>query len=128
MSGTVGQTLLRDLREHVKGGVLVPGDEAYEEARTLFNAMIDVRPAAIAQCSSVADVQGALRYARETGIEIAVRSGGHAVAGTSTVPDGLVVDVRGLKGVEVDAERRIARCGGGVTWAEFDRATQEHGL
>jgi FAD/FMN-containing dehydrogenase len=90
--------------------------------------MIDVRPRAIAQCSSVEDVQAALRLGREAGMEIAVRSGGHFVAGMSTVEDGLVIDVHAMKDMRVDPEARTARCGAGVTWAEFDRATQEHGL
>jgi FAD/FMN-containing dehydrogenase len=128
MSGTVGQAALHQLREHVKGGILTPGDAEYDEARALFNAMIDAHPAAIARCTDVDDVRAALRFAREEGLEIAVRSGGHSVAGTSTVDDGLVLDVRPMKEMRVDPEARTARCGAGVTWGEFDRATQQHGL
>src|SRR4051794_23203055 len=128
MSGTVGDMALRDLREHVEGRVIAPGDGDYDEARALFNAMIDKRPAAIAQCSGIEDVRAAVRFARENDIPTAVRGGGHSVAGMSTVEDGLVIDVRNLKGASVDPAARTVRCGAGLTWAEFDAATQEYGL
>src|SRR4051812_29421701 len=128
MSGTLGDTALRDLREHVHGRVLAPGDTGYDDARTLFNAMIDARPAVIAQCAHAEDVRTALRFARENDLETAVRAGGHSVAGMSTVEDGLVIDVRNLKGAQVDPAARRVRCGAGLTWGEFDAATQEHGL
>jgi FAD/FMN-containing dehydrogenase len=110
------------------GRVLRPGDEAYDEARTLFNSMIDKRPALIAQCSGPADVIAALRFGRAQGLEIAVRAGGHSVAGASLCDDGLVIDVRPMKDIEVDPVARTARVGAGCTWADVDRATQEHGL
>ena len=116
------------LRERIKGGVLAPGDEGYDEARTLFNAMIDARPALIARCTDVEDVKQAIAFGRESGLRTAVRSGGHSVAGMSTVEDGLVIDVRAMKDITVDPAARTARCGAGVTWGEFDRATQQHGL
>ncbi|PVZ11041.1 FAD-binding oxidoreductase [Actinomycetospora cinnamomea] len=108
--------------------ILHPGGEAYDEARTLFNAMIDKRPAAIARCSSAADVAAALRYGRERGLEIAVRSGGHSVGGMSVCDGGLVIDTRPMHAVTVDPEQRLARVGGGCSWGQVDRATQEHGL
>ena len=128
MSATVGRTALRDLRSRLKGSVVVPGDEGYDEARALYNGMIDSHPAAIARCKSVDDVRAAIKVGRETETPTAVRSGGHSVAGMSTVDDGLVIDVSPMKGVSVDPAARTARCGGGVTWSEFDHATQEHGL
>src|SRR4051794_29865233 len=128
MSGTVGDMALRDLREHVEGRVIAPGDGDYDEARALFNAMIDKRPAAIAQCSAVEDVRAAVRFARENDIPTAVRGGGHSVAGMSTVEDGLVIDVRDLKGASVDPAARTVRCGAGLTWGEFDAPPQAHGL
>src|SRR3954468_12510346 len=128
MSGTIGQTEVRELRDHLKGPVLVPGDASYDEARVLFNAMIDARPAAIARCAGPEDVRAAIDFARETGTPTAVRSGGHSVAGMSSVDDGLVIDVRELKDAFVDPEASTIRCGAGLTWAEFDAATQLHGL
>lgn len=128
MTGTVGDTALRELRGAVAGRVLLPGDASYDESRALFNAMIGARPAAIVRCAGVEDVRAAIAYGHETGLPTAVRSGGHSVAGTSTVDGGLVIDVRDMKGVSVDPHERTARCGAGVTWGEFDRATQAHGL
>ena len=128
MTGTVGDTGLRELRNAVTGRVLLPDDAGYDDARVLFNAMVTARPAVIVQCAGVEDVRAAIAYGRESGLPTAVRSGGHSVAGASTVDGGLVVDVRALKGVAVDPEARTARCGAGVTWGEFDLATQEHGL
>lgn len=105
-----------------------PGDAGYDEQRALFNAMIDKRPRVIAACTGAADVREALDRADRDGLAVAVRSGGHSVAGQSTNDDGLVVDVRPMKGVEIDVANRRARVGAGCTWAEFDAAAQEHGL
>ena len=127
-TGPVDVAAVKELKDGFQGRVIVPGEDGYEEARTLFNAMIDRRPAVIAQCASADDVAAAVRFGRETDLPTAVRAGGHSVAGMSTVDDGLVVDVREMKGIEVDAAGRTARCGAGLTWAEFDQATQEHGL
>jgi FAD/FMN-containing dehydrogenase len=119
---------MSELREQIKGRVLEPRDPEYDEARALFNAMIDVCPAAIAQCTDAEDVRAAIAHARRREMPVAVRAGGHSVAGMSTVEDGLVIDVRPMKHIEVNPEDRLARCGAGVTWGEFDAATQEHGL
>ncbi len=105
-----------------------PDDVGYEEARIVFNAMIDRRPAAIAQCATPADVGNALALAARDGLDVAVRAGGHSVAGACLNDDGLVIDVRPMKSIQVDPEARQVRVGAGVTWGEFDRATQEHGL
>jgi FAD/FMN-containing dehydrogenase len=110
------------------GRLLRPDDDAYEEARTLFNSMIDKRPALIAQCAEPADVIAALRFGREQELEIAVRAGGHSVSGASLCDGGLVIDVRPMKDIEVDPDTRTARVGAGCTWADVDRATQQHGL
>ncbi|MBM0126404.1 FAD-binding oxidoreductase [Pimelobacter simplex] len=105
-----------------------PAAPEYDERRALFNAMIDKRPRLIAACDGPADVKEALERARKERLRVAVRSGGHSVAGQSTNDDGLVVDVRPMKTVEIDASARRARVGGGCTWGEFDAAAQEHGL
>ena len=110
------------------GEVLVPSAPGYEEARQVFNSMIDRRPALIARCASTADVVAAVDVARERGLAAAVRCGGHSVSGLSTCDDGIVIDLGGLKSIAVDPEARTARAGGGVLWGEFDAATQAHGL
>ena len=116
------------LRAQFNGDVICPDDAAYDEARTLFNSMIDRRPALIAQCRTPDDVTTALRFGRYHELDIAVRSGGHSVAGMSLNDDGLVIDVRPMNAIDVDPAARTARVGAGCTWAELDRATQAHGL
>jgi FAD/FMN-containing dehydrogenase len=105
-----------------------PGDERYDEARTIYNAMIDKRPALIAQCGSAKDVADALTLATDERYDVAVRAGGHSVAGVCLNDDGMVIDVRPMKTIEVDPDAGEVRVGAGVTWGELDRATQEHGL
>lgn len=103
-------------------------DRSYEEVRSLFNRMITKRPAVIARCSSPSDVIEALELSGQNRYEVAVRAGGHSVAGMSLNEGGLVIDVRPMKDIRVDPAARRVRVGAGVTWGEFDRATQEHGL
>ena len=105
-----------------------PGHPEYDETRRLFNAMIDRHPAVIAPCADPEGVAEALAYARTHGFEVAVRAGGHSVAGMSMNDGGLVIDVRPMKSVRVDPEARTATVGAGLTCGEFDRATQEYGL
>ena len=105
-----------------------PGDPAYEDACTLFNAMVETRPALVAECAGADDVRASLAYARTNGLPVAVRAGGHSVTGRSLVEDGLVLDVRPMNRVIVDPVRRVVRAEGGATWADVDRATQPHGL
>jgi hypothetical protein len=105
-----------------------PGDEGYDAARAIYNAMVDKRPALIARCSGVADVIDAVKLARERGLLLAVRCGGHSVAGKGAVDDGVLIDLAGMKGVHVDPTNRVARVNGGVVWGEFDRETQLFGL
>lgn len=105
-----------------------PDSPDYDEARKVFNAMVDRHPAVIAQCATPGEVAEALAYARNHNLNIAVRAGGHSVAGMSTNDGGLVVDVRPMKAISVDPENRTVTAGAGVTWGEFDRAAQKHGL
>jgi FAD/FMN-containing dehydrogenase len=104
------------------------GDSRYEDVRSIFNAMIDKRPAVIARCASPNDVVEALALARRDGFDVAVRAGGHSVGGMCLNDGGLVIDVRPFKDIEVDPDGRRVRVGAGVTWGEFDQATQAHGL
>ncbi|MGY0235179.1 FAD-binding oxidoreductase [Longispora urticae] len=116
------------LRAEFQGALLTPGVPGYDDARTLFNAMIDKRPAVIAQCADVPDVQSALRLARDTGLEIAVRGGGHGVAGAALTDGGLVIDLRRLNAVTVNPDARTATAAGGATMGDLDRATAPYGL
>jgi FAD/FMN-containing dehydrogenase len=104
------------------------GTPEYADTTTLNNAMIERRPALVARCATPADVAEAIALARDRRLPLAVRAGGHSVAGHSLVDDGLVIDVRDMSAVDVDPGRRIARVGAGATWSQFDRATQPHGL
>ena len=117
-----------DLRTAFGGRLLDSSDEGYDEARALHNGMIDKHPALIAQCRSTADVIDALALARSTGAEIAIRGGGHGVAGRATTEGGLMVDLTPMKGIHVDPYRRTVRAEPGLTWREFNRATHVHGL
>ena len=116
------------LDEQLQGRVIRRGDADYDEARALFNAMIDKRPTLIVLAESTADVVAAVNFARERGIEIAVRCGGHNGPGLGSVDDGLVIDLRALNSVTVDPEARTATVGGGALLSEVDAATHEHGL
>jgi FAD/FMN-containing dehydrogenase len=105
-----------------------PDDVGYDDVRTVFNSMVDKRPAVIAQCATAADVIDALSLARSEGYEVAVRAGGHSVAGMCLNDGGLVIDVRPMKQAVVDPAARTIHAGAGLTWGEFDHATQEQGL
>ena len=117
-----------ELGQAISGALFVPGDEGWEEGRTLFNSMIDKRPGAIVRVAGEDDIATCVGWARRTGTPLAIRAGGHSVAGVSVNDGGLVLDVRGLDSIEVDPEARTARAGAGLTWAAFDAATQAHGL
>ncbi|MEV5342763.1 FAD-binding oxidoreductase [Streptomyces sp. NPDC052676] len=121
-------TALAELREDLAGDVFAPGDAGYDEARTVFNAMIDRRPAVIAQCAHEDDVVRAVRFGRELDLNIAVRGGGHSVAGMALNDNGLVVDLRRMHGVTVHPGAEAVRVEGGATMSHLDRATQPYGL
>jgi len=111
-----------------KGQLIHPGDPAYDEARAVFNAMIDRKPALIARCVCADDVVAAVNVAREQNLPLSVYGGGHGVTGSAVVDAGLCIDMRGMKGIDVNPEARTVRAEAGLTWGEFDAATQEHGL
>jgi FAD/FMN-containing dehydrogenase len=110
------------------GALLRPSDAGYDDARAIFNGMYDRHPALVARCSGVADVIAAVDFARDSGLEVAVKAGGHSVPGYGSCDDGIVIDLSPMKGVFVDPVARTARAAGGVTWGEFDRETQAFGL
>jgi FAD/FMN-containing dehydrogenase len=112
----------------LRGPVITPSDDEYEDARRLYNAMIDKRPAAIASCVDVADVIAAVNFAREQGLDVAIRGGSHSGAGLGSVDDGLVIDLSLMRGVLVDPEERVARVLGGTLLGEVDHATHAFGL
>ena len=112
----------------LSGTVIRPGDATYDQARRVWNGMIDCSPRMIVRCSSTADVVAAVNFAREEGIVLAVRGGGHNAAGLSTCDDGLVIDLSPMRAVTVDPARRTARVQGGALWRDVDAATHPHGL
>lgn len=116
------------LKSVIGGEVILPDDPGYDEARKVWNGMIDKRPAAIARCANEDDIANAVKFARENGMLLAVRGGGHNVAGFGTCDDGLVIDLSTMKKVDVDPKTKTARAQPGLTWGEFDKATQAHGL
>ena len=126
--GTLGAALADGIQGTFSGDLHTPGDPGYDEARMVINSMIDRRPALVARPSDEAGVQAVVNLAREQGLILAVRGGGHGVSGHGTCEGGVVLDLSGLKSVEVDPAAKIARAGGGLTWGELDDATQRHGL
>jgi FAD/FMN-containing dehydrogenase len=117
-----------DLGSAFTGDPIAPGHPDYDEARRVFNAMIDRRPELIARCRTASDVVAAIGYARERDLPLAVRGGGHGVVGYAVCDGGVVIDLSPMREIEVDAAARTVRAAGGVLWAELDRATQAFGL
>jgi FAD/FMN-containing dehydrogenase len=116
------------LAERIAGEVIAPGDIRYDGARSIWNGMIDKRPALIARCEGAADVATALRFAAEHDLALAVRGGGHNVAGTALLDDGLVIDLSAMRDVRMDPSGRTVHVQGGATWADVDRVTAPLGL
>src|SRR5712691_10596523 len=119
---------LTKLRAALSGYLIEPREEAYDQARRVWNGMIDRRPAAIARCATVTDAVRCVEFARTCDMTVAIRGGGHNVAGNAVCDGGLVIDLSLMKEIVVDAPRRRVRAGGGVVWGELDAATQQHGL
>jgi FAD/FMN-containing dehydrogenase len=124
----MGAPTIAQLQDAVAGEVITPDDDAYDEARRVYNAMIDRRPRVVVRPTGADDVAAAVSFAREGGLELAVRGGGHSVPGFGTVDDGVVIDLSSVRGVSVDPGSRTARVQGGATWGDLNDAAHEHGL
>lgn len=118
----------KELKASFRGDLIGPGDDGYETARRVWNGMVDKRPALIVRCAGAADVIAAVDAARRAEISVAVRGGGHNVAGNAVSDGGIVIDLSGMKAIRVDARRRVAHAEAGLLWGELDRETQAFGL
>ena len=125
---TVTSEQFNDFRTRLRGSLLTPADAGYDSARQIWNAMIDKRPAAIVRCAGPADVLAAVTYARDNKLPLAVRGGGHNIAGSALCDDGLVIDLSAMRSVQIDPERRRAWVEGGATLRDFDHEAQAYGL
>ena len=133
MRDTAGTPVLDEgtvsaFRARLRGELIRPGDGRYDEARKVWNGMIDRRPALIARCAGVADVIAAVNFAREQRLPVAIRGGSHNVTGNAVCDGGLVIDLSAMRGIRVDPEKRTARAEGGNTWGDLDHATHAFGL
>ena len=128
MEASLSEPVATALKAHFRGQLIQPGDAAYDQARAVYNGMIDKRPAIIARCVDVADVIAAVNAARDGGMLLAVRGGAHNGAGLGTCDGGLVIDLSPMKGVFVDAGSKTLRVGGGCTWGDVDHAASAYGL
>jgi FAD/FMN-containing dehydrogenase len=127
-STLISAEAIQDFAGMFQGELIQPGDQTYDEARKVWNGMIDRRPAMVVRCHGVADVVACVKFAADHGLLLAVRGGGHNVAGFGTCDGGLVIDLSAMRGVRVDPVRRTVRAEGGATWADLDRETQLFGL
>ena len=128
MPATLSGPAVEELESAFSGSLLQPGDDSYDEARLVWNGMHDRHPALIARCSTPEDVAAAVNFAREHDLVVAVRGGAHAAPGYATCDDGIVIDLSPMKEINIDPVARTARAEAGMTWGEFDLATQAHGL
>ena len=124
----VDTAAVENFASNLRGQLLSPGEDGYDEARTIWNAMIDKHPAMVARCADDADVVQAVNFARDNNLLISIHGSGHNVSGNAICDGGLMIDLSDMKNIEVDAERRVARAAAGVLWQEFDKATQAVGL
>ena len=124
----MNQAAIEELKKQVRGEVLQPSDAGYGEARTIYNAMIDRRPAAIVFCSGTADAAACVRFAREHGLPLSIRGGGHNIAGNAVCDGGVMLHMGRLRGVRVDAKDRTATAQPGATLGDYDQATTRHDL
>jgi hypothetical protein len=124
----ISPSAIEEFKASLRGELLRPSDAGYDEARKIWNGMIDKRPALIARCTGAADVIQAVHFARNNDLLVAVRGGGHNIAGNAVCDGGLVIDLTRMKGIRIDPARRTVRAEAGLTWREFDRETQAFGL
>src|SRR5207245_3905655 len=124
----ITETAVKELKGNIRGELLTSDSPGYDKGRTIWNAMIDKRPALIARCAGAADAIHAVDFARKNDLLVSIRGGGHNIAGNAVCDGGLVIDLSLMKEIVVDAPRRRVRAGGGVVWGELDAATQQHGL
>ena len=127
-SAGVASQAYEQLAAALRGDLILPADVGYDEARAVYNAMIDKHPAAIARCHDTADVISCVRFAREHGVEIAVRGGGHNAAGLGVGDDALVIDMSLLRSTTVDPQNHTVRADAGCTWGDIDHATVAFGM
>jgi len=120
--------ILASLRSELHGSLCLPDEAGYDEARTIWNAMIDRRPGAVVRCQVPSDVIGAVRLARDNGLLVAMRGGGHNIAGNAVCDGGLLIDLSPMRSVHIDSKERCARVQPGVTLGEFDKEAQSFGL
>src|ERR671927_1569643 len=119
---------IEQFKVDLRGELIQPGEPGYDEARKVYNGMIDKHPRMIARCSDVADVISCVNFARENDVLLAIRGGGHNGAGWAVADDALVIDLSAMRGVRVDPEERTVRVEGGATWGDVDHATHAFGL
>src|SRR5512136_1045293 len=124
----LSQEAIHELRSKLAGELIEPGDERYDSARKVYNAMIDKHPRLIARCADVADVIAAVNFCRSNGLLVSIRGGGHNAAGLGICDDGLVIDLSFIRFTHVDPENKTVRVGGGCTWSDVDHATHAFGL
>ncbi|MGD2078892.1 MAG: FAD-dependent oxidoreductase, partial [Chloroflexota bacterium] len=122
------ELVIEELAKDLRGRLVQPDDPDYDDARAVWNGMIDRRPAAIACCAGAADVRAAVDFAHQHGLPVTVKAGGHGVAGKAICDDGLVIDVSSMNSVQVNPATQTGKVGAGATWGEFDREAQAFGL
>src|SRR5439155_24807818 len=120
MGGSLSTKQVEGLRKRLSGPVLAPGDGGYDDVRQIHNGMIDKRPALIARCQTATDIADAIEFARDAGLEISVRGGGHNVAGRAVTEGGVRIDRRTMKGIDIDSKAATVRAQPGLTWGEYN--------
>ncbi|MCW5977527.1 MAG: FAD-binding oxidoreductase [Bryobacteraceae bacterium] len=128
MTPALGVSTVKELEGALRGRILLRSSDGYDQSRQVWNGMIDKRPLAIVKVAGVADIQATVKFAQERGLPVAIRGGGHNVAGSAVCDDGLVIDLALMKSIRVDPHARRARAEGGVLWGEYDHQTQAFGL